>query len=151
MGGLVIRSALPLLSEYKNLMNTFVTLSTPHLGIDLSTNGIRKAGLWLISKISKSLTMRELNMEDSKNLNQTYLYSLSLFEGLEWFKTVILCGSGQDSYAPYESSLLNFSGYKETNSEQSKCYLEMANNIKMKLRNCKVIRLDVNFNIEAMY
>ena len=33
MGGIIIRAALPHLSEFKDRMHTFITLSSPHLGI----------------------------------------------------------------------------------------------------------------------
>jgi triacylglycerol esterase/lipase EstA (alpha/beta hydrolase family) len=32
MGGIIIRAALPHLSDYKDRMHTFITLSSPHLG-----------------------------------------------------------------------------------------------------------------------
>ena len=32
MGGIIIRAALPHLSEFKDRMHTFITLSSPHLG-----------------------------------------------------------------------------------------------------------------------
>ena len=35
MGGVIIRSALPYLSSFKDKMHTFITLSSPHLGIFL--------------------------------------------------------------------------------------------------------------------
>ena len=36
MGGVILRAALPLLSEFKDRMNTFITLSSPHLGFNLN-------------------------------------------------------------------------------------------------------------------
>ena len=33
MGGVIIRSALPYLTQFKEKMHTFITLSSPHLGI----------------------------------------------------------------------------------------------------------------------
>jgi hypothetical protein len=33
MGGIIIRAALPHLTEFKDRMHTFITLSSPHLGI----------------------------------------------------------------------------------------------------------------------
>jgi len=33
-----------------------------------------------------------------------YLYSLAKAPGLGWFKHVLLCGSHQDNYAPYDSA-----------------------------------------------
>jgi hypothetical protein len=37
MGGIIIRAALPHLSEFKERMHTFITLSSPHLGINTKT------------------------------------------------------------------------------------------------------------------
>jgi len=43
-------------------------------------------------------------MTDAQHYKDTYLYKLSSSESLGWFKYVILVGSYQDSYAPYDSA-----------------------------------------------
>ena len=44
MGGVIIRSALPLLKQYKDLMTTFMTFSTPHLGTTRGGSKLVKTG-----------------------------------------------------------------------------------------------------------
>ncbi len=43
-------------------------------------------------------------MTDAANYKDSYLYKLSSQESFGWFKYVILVGSFQDSYAPYDSA-----------------------------------------------
>jgi len=35
-------------------------------------------------------------MNDKKDKEECYLYKLSLYEGLNWFKNIVLIGSQQD-------------------------------------------------------
>jgi len=39
MGGLIIRAALPYLKEYQHIMNSFISIGTPHIGC-LSNNSL---------------------------------------------------------------------------------------------------------------
>lgn len=48
LGGIIIRAALPILGKYKKNLKTYMTLSTPHLG--LIKSGIVSAGLWIFKK-----------------------------------------------------------------------------------------------------
>ena len=75
-GGLIIRSALPYLEDYKHLMYSFMRFSTPHLGF-IEGNFIIKTGLNLWKKYSKSKILNELSLSDSINIHDTYLYLLS--------------------------------------------------------------------------
>ena len=50
LGGIIIRTALPLLSEYKSKMHTLITFSSPHLGCYYPNSTIVNAGLWLLQK-----------------------------------------------------------------------------------------------------
>ncbi len=55
LGGIIIRSALPKLAKYKNNLKTYMTLSTPHLG--LVKSGIVSAGLWFFKKWNGSKSL----------------------------------------------------------------------------------------------
>lgn len=44
LGGIIIRAALPHLTEFKNKMYTFMTLSTPHLGYMYNSSSLIDAG-----------------------------------------------------------------------------------------------------------
>lgn len=43
-------------------------------------------------------------MTDHLNIESSFLYQLSQDQGIAMFKFVILVGSFQDSYAPYDSA-----------------------------------------------
>lgn len=50
LGGLVIRAALRYLKVYRLLMNTLITLGTPHLGYLHSNSRVLTAGIWMAKK-----------------------------------------------------------------------------------------------------
>lgn len=50
MGGLITRSALPHLENFKDKMYTFMTLSSPHLGYMYNTSKLIGAGIWFLQK-----------------------------------------------------------------------------------------------------
>ena len=54
LGGLIIRSALPLLSQYKDLMHGFMSLGSPHLGYMYNSNSLVSAGMWVLKKWKQS-------------------------------------------------------------------------------------------------
>lgn len=48
LGGLIIRSALPHLVEYKDYMHGFMTLGSPHLGYMYNSHSLINAGMWVL-------------------------------------------------------------------------------------------------------
>ena len=60
LGGVIVRSALPWLVDYKDKMWGFVTFSSPHLGYMFSESGIVNAGLWLLKKWYGSECLEQL-------------------------------------------------------------------------------------------
>jgi triacylglycerol esterase/lipase EstA (alpha/beta hydrolase family) len=48
LGGLIIRSALPRLEEFKGCFHGFVSLGSPHLGYLGSSNALISAGMWFL-------------------------------------------------------------------------------------------------------
>ena len=54
LGGLIIRSALPGLSKFKDKMFTFMSLSSPHLGYMYTGSKIIEAGMWILKNLKKS-------------------------------------------------------------------------------------------------
>jgi len=48
--------------------------------------------------------LQEMRFHDSNNIEQAYLYKLSKYEGLNWFKNVYFMASEQDKYAPFRSA-----------------------------------------------
>jgi hypothetical protein len=53
MGGLIIRSAIPDLIQFKDKFYTYLTFSTPHLGYLYQSSAIIKVGLWILSSWQK--------------------------------------------------------------------------------------------------
>ena len=74
-------------------MYTFMSLSSPHLGFMYNSNKIIDAGIWILKRWKKSISLQQLTMTDYKNIEQTFLYKLSLAKGLGWFKNVCLVSS----------------------------------------------------------
>lgn len=57
LGGLIIRSALRFLDEFKDKMYTFLTLSSLHLGYIYNSSKIIDAGIWFLKRWKKSLCL----------------------------------------------------------------------------------------------
>lgn len=104
LGGLIIRSALPQLEDYKDQMYGYMSLGSPHLGYMINTNSLINAAMWFLKNWKSSESLKQLSMSDRHQPRDCYLYKLSESPGLNWFKQLIFCGSNQDNYAPYESS-----------------------------------------------
>lgn len=104
MGGIIIRAALPHLAKYKDKMFTFMSLSSAHLGYMYNASKIISTGMWIMKRWKKSVSLSQLSMTDSPNLEDTFLYKLSCCDGLNWFKNVVLVSSYNDSYAPFDSA-----------------------------------------------
>ncbi|CAI2383209.1 unnamed protein product [Moneuplotes crassus] len=146
MGGLIFRAALPKLAKYKDLLSAFVTLATPHLGYLTTNSKLLTAGMWLVEKMKKSTSLKEITIKDQKDFKNCTLYKMSKMEGLEWFDTVALIGSPQDGFSPVESSLIQPSERMEKITTSSNLLL-MSDNIIKKLVDCRVHRISVNFQI----
>jgi len=78
LGGLIIRASLPHLEEYADKMFSYFTLSTPHLGYMYTSSKIIEAGIWILQKWRKSQCLTQLSMNDSKMIEDTFLYKLSI-------------------------------------------------------------------------
>ena len=104
LGGVIIRAALPHLAKFKDKMETFVTLSSPHLGYMYASNTIMNAGMWVLKRWKKSKCLDQLTMTDATDYKENFLYKLSQRDCLKWFKNVLLVSSYQDRYVPVESA-----------------------------------------------
>merc|ERR1712032_1088745 len=112
-GGLIVRSALPLLQEYRNNMYTFLSFSCPHLGYLYTANTLFKTGLWFYKKIRKSKCLEQLSMTDTDEPADSFLGRLACAPGLEFFEHIALVSSYQDQYAPFESVRIEISNLTE--------------------------------------
>ncbi|CAG9336161.1 unnamed protein product [Blepharisma stoltei] len=145
LGGLIIRAALPHLSELKEKLNLYMTFGSPHLGCICGSSKLIDAGLWLLAKLKKTISLQQLAMTDSKNPRKTCIYSLSRAEGLGWFKKIILVSSSQDNYVPFESARIEAG---KSAFEGDTLQLEMADGLISQIRADLLYRIDVNFGMK---
>lgn len=102
MGSVIIRAALPHLEELKRIIYCFVSLSSPHVGYLYNPSSLIDAGLWLINTVQKCTSIQQLCLQDSEQIQDTYMYKLSKERGIEWFSKIALFSCYQDSYVPYD-------------------------------------------------
>jgi hypothetical protein len=87
-------------------------------------------------------------MTDASAPENTFLYHLSCFPGLSWFKYVTFISALQDAYVPLDSARVQIS--KTGQSEpRADLYVHMAKNILSQLVSTEVTRINVALNITA--
>lgn len=148
LGGLIIRASLPHLQSLSEKFQFLLTFSSPHLGYMYNTSKLVDAGMWIIKKWKKSLSLKQLSMTDTNDPKSSFLYCLSKMEGIEWFKNIALVGAHQDNYAPFESARIEV-GSKATGDGKGRLYIEMANNILDRINAEKMYRIDVNLKLKG--
>ena len=148
IGGVIIRAALPNLEEFKDKFWFYISLSSPHLGYVFSDSTLIKTGMWVLKRWKGSKSLEQFMQNDHTDLNETCLYKLSEYNGLNWFKYVYLLSSHQDNYSPYESSRIQLNNNSLGNDKKSENYKNMALNILSKLTDVTLKRIDVNFLIQ---
>jgi Putative serine esterase (DUF676) len=109
LGGLIIRAALPFLSDYKSKMSLFMTVGTPHLGLEYNSSSLVSTGVWFLNKFNSTQSLLQMSLRDNPKFENSYLYRLSTYEGLDWFKNVVLVCSEDDGFVPYESARIEIS------------------------------------------
>jgi len=145
-GGLIVRSALPLLIDYRWRMYTFISFSSPHLGYMYSASSLINAGLWIAKRLSQSQCLEQLSFTDDPNLSNTFLVRLAEKPGLEYFKQVVLVSSKQDQYVPFESARIEMSETAECDPKFGTVYAKMVQSLLEPVKAEQVIRLDVDFH-----
>lgn len=148
MGGLITRSALPYLEKFKGLMTTFMTLGTPHLGyMYYNSSRLVDAGMWVLKKWKKSISLEQMCMTDASDPKDTFLYKLSQKQGFEWFKNVLLASSFEDMYAPFDSARIQICSKALKDITKGNIYIQMASNSLSRIEVECLYRVDVNFMI----
>lgn len=79
--------------------------------------------MWVLKSWKKSVVLNQLSMSDSKNIEQTVLYQLSMQRGLEHFKNIILISSYQDQYAPFDSARIQICGDAAKDQKKGNTYI----------------------------
>eukprot|EP00829_Urostomides_striatus_P014458 TRINITY_DN4290_c0_g1_i1.p1 TRINITY_DN4290_c0_g1~~TRINITY_DN4290_c0_g1_i1.p1 ORF type:complete len:436 (+),score=99.16 TRINITY_DN4290_c0_g1_i1:3-1310(+) len=151
MGGVISRTALQYLEEYKDKFYTFLTFSSPHLGCMFQSSKMVEAGMWILTKVKKCLSVEQLGMTDSPNKDEKYMYKVSKAIGLEWFENVVLFSSFQDMYAPFESARIEVIQQMAEDPAKAALYKEMAQNVLSRIKANKLYRINVAYNICLLY
>mmetsp|Transcript_58408 Transcript_58408/g.148414 ORF Transcript_58408/g.148414 Transcript_58408/m.148414 type:complete len:810 (+) Transcript_58408:195-2624(+) len=146
IGGLIVRSALPLLHEYSSKMFTLLTFSTPHVGYFLKNITLFHMGLRVLQSWRQSTCLAQLSMADNDDPRETFLYRLSQTKGFEFFQNVVLISCPSDQYSPFDSARVEIGGMLGKHSHQD-VYMSMVRNIWEPVEPQRVFRFDVNFYI----
>lgn len=81
LGGLIIRTALPYLESLKTKFHMYLSLSTPHLGT-AEYPSLISAGFKIFKLFSKSQSLNQLSLKDSKTTDSSFIYKLSEKQGM---------------------------------------------------------------------
>jgi len=146
LGGLIVRSAIPLLHEYNNKMYTFMSICAAHLGYIQKAAGVLTYGLKVLAHWRDAPVLNQLTMQDGKNVQETLVYRLSKTKGFELFQWVVLVGSAQDQFAPHPTARACTSAEWEKQTDKAK-YFSMVKNLFENVHAERVFRFDVNFAI----
>lgn len=146
MGGLIVRAALPLLSEYSSKMHTMLTFSTPHAGYFMNSLSLFHVGLQILQTWRQSQCLSQISMADHSDPRETFMYKLSKSKGLEFFEHVALVSCPSDQYASFDSARIEIGGMLEKHPSQD-AYVSMVRNIWEPVKPERVIRFDVDFSI----
>ncbi|KAI3697053.1 hypothetical protein L6452_29776 [Arctium lappa] len=154
IGNVIIRTALAesIMEPYHRYLNTYISLSGPHLGYLYSSNSLFNSGLWLLKKLKNTRCIHQLTFTDDIDLENTFFYKLSKQKTLESFKNIILLSSPQDGYVPYHSARIEMCQASSADySKKGKLFLEMLNNCLDQIRSPSsaqrtFMRCDVNFD-----
>lgn len=146
LGGLIVRSALPLLHEYSSKMYTFMSICSAHLGYIQKAAGVLTYGLKVLAHWRDAPVLNQLTMQDGKVPQESLIYRLSKTKGFELFQWVVLVGSGQDQFAPHPTARACTSAEWEKQSDKA-IYYSMVKNIWEPVDPERVFRFDVNFAI----
>lgn len=146
IGGLIVRSALPELAEYRKKMFTFLTLSTPHVGYFLKNITLFHLGLRVLQSWRQSLCLSQLSMADNADPRESFMCQLSKKPGFEFFQNVVLMSCPSDQYSPFDSARVEIGGMLDKHSYKE-VYCDMVRNIWERVKPERVFRFDVHFHI----
>lgn len=105
MGGLVLRLASNKIS-HQDLLYSYVSLGTPHLGYLQGLKLYIRAGLTLFSNIYSNPCLNEISGKDSTQLHETAIFKMSESGSLANFKKIVLVASNRDKYVSWHSARL---------------------------------------------
>lgn len=65
------------MEPYLRYLNTYVSVSGPHLGYLYSSNSLFNSGMWLLKKLKSTVCIHQLTFTDDPDLKKTFFYKLS--------------------------------------------------------------------------
>lgn len=147
LGGVIIRTALNHLPQFKAYFFSFVSLSSPHLGCQQNKSSLVNIGMTFMEKVQKDQVISQLNMTDHEDPNQTFLYKLAENDQLNLFNNVIMVSSPQDKYVPYTSARIQ-PVKPQNNDKMDNAIFQMAKHIWDRTNNDMIVRIDVDLRSE---
>jgi len=152
LGSLVIRAALVSrsLKLFLPRLHALISLSSPHLGCPYSASGLIKTGMWALRKFMKVKVLEELELKDSPNPTDTYLYRLSVLPGLRYFKHLVLVSAHQDKYVPSYSARIQICSQAGSDFVQGPAVIDMAANLMSEVDPSRVIHVDLDNVFETV-
>jgi len=145
LGGTIIRAALPYLHNYRPKFHGYVSLGSPHLGYLYKKGQVFNTGMWLINNLNDSPVISKLSYDDGHSIADCYMYRLSQMEGLDWFQHVLLVGSSQDEWVPYESTRMQYTVKAKSDDKRGAAYASMVSSMMRRLPVQTLYRVDINF------
>ena len=143
LGGIIIRQALTHLKELRNLCFSFLSLSVPHLGCRKNKSVLVSLGMKYLKKFKKDKVISQLQLDDTSEMRESFLYNLAKKDCLHWFRNVVLVSSPQDSYVPYFSARIQSKPPNGRSKSDLICF-EMAKLIWKKVESEVIVRLDID-------
>jgi hypothetical protein len=144
LGGLIIRASLKYLYDLKSCFHSFISLSSPHVGIYYSDNVLHQLGKWAIKKLQDSTSFTQMTLKDAKDKKETFIFKLSKADGLDWFSHVLFFTCGDDPYVPVDSAGC-YVPPKSLGSKHEEVFAEIVRNLLEKVGSERLVRVDVSF------
>jgi pimeloyl-ACP methyl ester carboxylesterase len=139
LGGIVARQALQHLDRYRDRMNLFISLASPHAGIRDTENPLVKTGIWFLTNFEKNRNLKQLNCEPSPDSHLISMYTLSQCDAISWFKKFVAVSSREDDFVPYQSSRIEEGNLRDITRQ-------ICLNLKLRIR--RLERVEVWFDVD---
>jgi hypothetical protein len=148
IGGLIIRSALPHLGALSDKMHSYISLSSPHLGCLYQSSRLVDLGLRVLRSWNKSESLSQLAFKDAGDIEETFMYRLSCYPGLSWFRHVVMLSSCQDQFISYDSARNEIPAKAAKDLTRGGQVTQMVDNFNSMLFRPQVLKLDVHFTLK---
>ena len=99
--------------------------------------------MWIVEKFTKNSILSQIRLSDAADIKQTLLYKLARDSSLSHFKKVFFIGSTKDTYAPFESSLVQDSQRLKDVANYGSI-ITMQKKILERVKHCDFYRVNVN-------